>query len=179
MMAQKSKIVFWLVFGFLWFGISAFIVPKNGHEVESQTLFKIGRSKDIDEIWYTPNINDKKTIDQENPVNVFWVKKTEGNKTEPLTLFQRKYAYGIKYIKISKVQAVFQFVSYSKRNFTLKKNRIGEYRVFYNQNGRELELSKIYIQITGGSFWFPQIKHVEIYYTNPENQKTEVEILKP
>ncbi len=178
-MANVAKIKFWLILSVLWFGISAFTVPENMHEAENQTLFKIGRSKDINEIWYTPNINENGTINQENPVNVFWVKKNEQNKTEPLSLIQKKYAYGIKYLKITKDQAVFQFVSYSKRNFTLKKNSKGDYRVFYSQKGRELELSKIYIQITGGSFWFPKIKQVEIYYTNPENQKTEVEILIP
>jgi len=178
-MAQRSKVVFWMAFCFFWFGISAFTVPEKIHEDDSQTLFKIGRSKDINEIWYTPNFNKKGTFDPENPVNVFWVKKTEQNKTEPLSFIQKKYAYGIKYLKITNEQAVFQFVSYSKRNFTLKKNSNGDYKVYYSKRGSELELHKIYIQISGGTFWFPQIKQVEIYYSNTENHKLEVEILFP
>lgn len=147
--------------------------------VENYTLFKIGRTKDANEIFYTINLSKNGNLDSENPISVFWLKKTNGNKTEPLTWVQKKYAYGLKIIEKSEESAIFQFVSYNKRTFELKKNREGKFKVYTLSGDKLVEVNQIYIHLDGGSFWFPIISQVDLISNNPLTKEKVIETIKP
>lgn len=149
------------------------------NSTENYTLFKIGRTKDANEIFYTVQLDNKGNLDSENPISVFWLKRTEGNKTEPLTWIQRKYAYGIKIIEETDTYAKFQFVSYNKRTFLLKKNQQGEFKVYTLSENKIVEVNKIYIHLDGGSFWFPVISQVDLIALNPLTNENVIEVIKP
>ncbi|NJK96380.1 MAG: hypothetical protein HC905_17015 [Bacteroidales bacterium] len=40
---------------FTWLGASSFVIPAPEIYEDSQPLFKVARSKDLNEIWYAPN----------------------------------------------------------------------------------------------------------------------------
>ena len=65
------------------------------------SLFKIERSKDENQIIYDLNKNNKNELRKENPISIYWIRKTEGGKVKPLTWIQQTYAYGLKYTKVS------------------------------------------------------------------------------
>lgn len=131
----------------------------------SSNLFSIGRSKDANEIFYSINLNGKNKLNADNPINVYWIKRTENNKIEPLTWVQNKFAYGVMYLSKSETSARFCFAAYDKRVFELKKNKKNEFKVFTISCSQEVEVNRIYIYITGGTFWIPEIPKVELFAT--------------
>lgn len=151
------KSVFVLLIGLLFVGFNS---PST-----SSNLFSIGRSKDANEIFYSINLKDANSLNKENPINVYWLKKTENNKIEPLSWAQKKFAYGIVYLSKSASSAKFRFAAYDKRVFELKKNKNNEFKVFTVSGNKEVEVNRIYIYITGGTFWIPEIPKVELFAT--------------
>jgi hypothetical protein len=137
-----------------------------GNPAASYSLFKVGRTKDANEIFYDINLTSNGSLNVENPINIYWIKKTKGGTTEPLTSIQTKFAYGVDYLSKNEHSAVFQFVSYDKRTFTLKKDNKGVFRVFTSVRNKEVIVNQIYVYIVGGSFWFPTVPKVELHATD-------------
>lgn len=128
-------------------------------------LFKINRSRDADEIWYTVNLNKSGVPDKETPIEAYWIRKTGNNETEPLTWIQNKYAYGVRVIQPYSKQSEklkFQFVSYDGQDFELRKMVNGTFKVFTTIENKEVEVARIFVQIDGGSFWVPSIPYVKL-----------------
>jgi len=157
------------IIGILILVISASFGFKYTREVETNTgyhLFKIGRSKDANEIIYDINFDENGKPVNSDPLNIYWVKKTKNNKIEPLTWIQKKFAYGIKILDPgirNNNEWHFQFVSYAKRTFKLKQTDGNRYKVFTTLNEKEIEVTRIFVQIDGGSFWVPSISYVMLF----------------
>jgi hypothetical protein len=115
----------------------------------------------------------------EEPIKIYWIKNTKNGRTEPLTKIQQHFAYGLKFLEIAPEKAEFQFVSYSKRTLKLRKNNSGNFGVFTVLDGVEVELERVFIQIDGGTFWFPKITRVEVHAKNNVANQLVVEIIKP
>jgi hypothetical protein len=165
-------VAFMLLFGFS-------LVSANSEKTNDNSLFKIGRSKDANEIYYEVTSNPDGTLNLEEPIKIYWVKYTKNGEIEPLTKVQQLFAYGLKFLEVSPEKADFQFVSYSKRTLSLRKNNTGKYGVFIEVDGKEVELERVFIQIDGGTFWFPKITWVEVYAKEAEANELVVEVIKP
>lgn len=163
----------YLFLAFTLMSISSFDVKK---EVQ---LFKIQRSKDKNQIFYDLNLTKEGLLDEKEPINIYWIRSNEPNKKSPLTWVQKHYAYGLTYISKNESQAKFHFVSYSKKELILKKNKEEKFSVFTEYNNKWLELNRIFIQIDGGTFWFPKITRVELHSIDPITKKSIVEIINP
>ena len=151
----------------------------NRDVASSHSLFKIERSKDANQIFYNLNTINNNKLNPENPINIYWIRKTEGGKIKPLTWIQKHYAYGVDYTYASENFAKFHFVSSNKRDFILKRDKTGDFKVFTQLNNKEVEVNRIFIQIDGGTFWFPNISHVELHTKDPLTHKNIVEIIVP
>jgi len=165
----KSVLV--LAFGLLVVGFSS--------TTSSSSLFSILRSKDANEIFYTINLDNSNKLNTENPINVYWLKRTENNKVEPLSWIQNRFAYGIVYLSKSENYAKFRFAAYDKRVFELKKNNHNEFKVYTISENKEVEVNRIYIYITGGTFWIPEIPKVELFTTISGTDKKMKETIIP
>ena len=77
-----------------------------------------------------------------------------------------------------KTYAKFHFAGYSRRVFELKKNSNGKFNVFTISEGKEVIVNRIYITITGGTFWFPEIPKVELYAKLVNNGQMIIETIK-
>lgn len=143
------------------------------------TLFKIGRSKDANEIYYEVKTNQDGSLNLNEPINIYWIKYTKNGTIEPLTKIQQHFAYGLKFLNITSEEADFQFVSYSKRNLTLRKTVEGNYAVFIKVHEKEVRLERVFIQIDGGTFWFPKITRVEVHAKKAEPNELVVEVINP
>lgn len=150
----------------------------SGNE-NNNSLFKIGRSKDANEIFYEVKTTPAGTLDLKEPIRIYWIKHTENNVVKPLTLVQQKFAYGLKFMDATPEKADFQFVSYSKRTLQLRKNKNGNFAVFTEVDGAEVELKRVFIQIDGGTFWFPKITQVEVHAKKTEVNELVVEVIRP
>ncbi len=154
-----------MVFGLIaiWMASSSFAIDGTGVAVKAQILFKIERSRDADEIWYTLNLNQNGSLNFEDPIRAFWVKKSGSNKTEPLTRIQNRFAYGIKVLDSKNIEPAeweFQFVSYARQTFTLRQIEGDLFKVFTLYKNKEMEVTRIFVQIDGGSFWVPSVPYV-------------------
>jgi len=143
------------------------------------SLFKIERSKDPNEIFYDINLTQSGKLDIENPIDVYWIMHTDGEKTEPLTWIQKKLAYGLNFSSICETDAKFRFVSVSNRDFIVKKNKDGIYKVYTYSKDKEVTLNKIFVQIDGGTFWVPNITKVELHTTEVKTGRNTIEIINP
>lgn len=125
-------------------------------------LFKIERSKDANEVIYLLNLEKGNKLNLQDPIQVFWLKRTENNKYKPLTWIQQNFAYGLVYLEKNDSYAKFHFAGYNGRIFELKKNEYGHYKVYTSFENKVIEVTRIFIQIDGGSFWIPIIPYVEL-----------------
>jgi hypothetical protein len=142
-------------------------------------LFKVCRSKDANEIFYSVNTSKDGRLNLAEPIKIFWVKCTKSGQTEPLTKIQERYSYGLKYIKVSPDSVDFHFVSFPERTLKLRKNNSGNYCVFTNVNGKEVELEQVFIKFDGGTFLMPKIARVELHAKNLDTSNLVVEIIEP
>jgi len=163
---------------FFVFDIALGVWASSNSSVEKAPLLKIGRNRDANEIWYTANFNTNGMPDKERPVEVFWLKKTAQNKTEPLTWIQSRLAYGVKVLKNNPDKVEFQFVSYPYRTFEMRKYN-DRFQVFTTSNKQEVILERIFINISGGTFMLPQISKVELYGIDPTTGNKTLEIIRP
>lgn len=146
---------------------------------QNTKLFKIERSRDANQIFYEVQTILGNKLNTENPINIYWLRKTEGNKIKPLTWIQQKFAYGLSYTFVSDSLAKFHFVSYDKKDFYLMKDNHDNFRVFTKLNNQFVIVDRIYIHLTGGTFWVPKIPKIELHATVPKSKEKIVEIVKP
>ena len=151
---------------------------KSG-DANNSSLFKIGRNKDANEIFYEVKTTSIGTFDLNEPIKIYWIKYTENNAVEPLTKIQQHFAYGLKFWEVTSEKATFQFVSNSKRTLILGKNNAGKFSVFTEVEGKQVELERVFIQIDGGTFWFPKITRVEVHAKKAEANELVVEVIRP
>ena len=160
--------------------ILGFTNPKIDITSNSITsLFKIERSKDSNQIFYDVNLDNAGVLDSKAPISVYWKRNTEGGTIKPLTWIQQKFAYGLRFLNVNDEYATFQFVSYDKLSFTLKKKKGNQYEVYTKYNSKLLKMDRIYIQLDGGTFWFPNITAVEIYAKDVATGEDVIEIINP
>ena len=159
--------------------LCSFSLSNIGDSNTLTSLFKIERSKDNNQIFYDVNVDKNGNFNNEEPINIYWIKNTEGGTTKPLTWIQKKYAYGLKFLKISDDYATFRFVSSKQMYFTLKKDNKNHFEVYSKYKGQILNINRIFIKIDGGTFWFPNITAVEVYAKNVKTGEDVVEIITP
>ena len=116
----------------------------------------------------------------EEPINMYWVKNTDGGKKEGLNYAQKKLAYGLKYVKKEDDEIKFQFVSYGKRTFILRKLKgKSEYNVITYLNNKTVIVNRIYIHITGGTYFVPKIAYLQLYWKDAYSDKEGIEKVIP
>jgi hypothetical protein len=152
------------------------VPPVNDH-----SLFYIQRNKNTSTIVYETNLRKDGLPDPKNPLNIYWISYSSDSSVNPLTVIQRKYAYGITSRPYNgrKDAFVFQFVAYGKRDFYLLPQGNKKYLVFTNINGKFAEFKKLFIQLNGGTFWFPTIEYIELTGKDPVTHQTITERFKP
>lgn len=143
-------------------------------------LFYIQRTPNINTIIYALNVNDKNQLDTEEPVHVYWIRYGERGQTEELSYIQRHYAYGLKTKSLGNDKYELRFVSYKNLPFYLQRSpKDNKYYVYATVNKKEIILNRIYLQIEGGTFWFPEVKYVEVKGFDPVTGNEMTERFKP
>ncbi len=143
----------------LWLETDSFPIP---HGIEHQ-LFYIQRTPNINTIMYTLNLDEKGKMNEEYPVKAFWIRYAEDSTKQELSFIQRNYAYGLKYEKVNNDKYQLHFVSYKKYTFFLIRDPTdNKFKAYTEINGKLNVLSSIFIEIEGGTFWFPHVVYVEL-----------------
>lgn len=141
-------------------------VPK-----ERNQLFYLQRDPDINTIVYTLNIQDGK-LDTSNPVLSYWIRYADRGQTEKLSFIQRKMAYGISHKEIEPGVYELHLQAYKPLKIILSASKnTGKYQAVVKIENDEIVLNSIFVRITGGSFFKPNVKYVEIVGHNRKNGK--------
>ncbi len=125
-------------------------------------LFYIQRNLNQNTVVYVINQTKDGFLNEEYPMDVYWVNYTEGGVAKSLNQIQNKLAFGYKSKKINNESCRFHMVSYEQQEFYIGKNEEGEYHVHTKLNGRMSMISNIYVYAEDFGV-FPQVKYIEFY----------------
>jgi len=129
----------------------------------SNQLFYLQRDPNTNTIICQLNLDKRGEINKNQPVNVFWMRYGDKGEKKELSYIQRKFAYGIISKDLGNGQFELRFTSHKKLPMYLSKSVLDKkYHIYATINNKKMELERIFLRINGGSFWFPNVKYVEI-----------------
>jgi hypothetical protein len=146
------------------------------------SLFYIQRTKNTNAIVYEVNKGADGKINTKDPVKVYWIRYASDSTTEELTAIQRTYAYGVhsNLLKGQNNSFLLQLVAYKKRNiFLMPVPNSNRYVALMNINGKMAEIKRIFVSISGGTFWFPKVDYIELSGKDPSTHQPVVERFVP
>ena len=150
--------------------------------INENSLFYIQRSKNTNAIVYEVNRLPDSKINPTDPIKVYWINYASDSTTSELSLIQRKYAYGVSVKQYNKQKNSFilQLVAYKKRNiFLLPSGNEKHFIALMNINGKLAELKRVFVSISGGTFWFPKVDYIELSGIDPFSKQKTVERFVP
>jgi len=149
-------------------------------EPSSNQLFYIQRSSNINSIIYDANLGIDKKLDGKSPVHAYWIRYTEGNKKQELSVIQRSLAYGLHTKAITGELGSYEghFLAYRKRKFVVKLNPKGEPIALFPINGKMQILKKVFVKVDESGI-MPSVIHVELWGRDPITDKEVYEKFKP
>jgi hypothetical protein len=128
-------------------------------------LFYLQRTHNTNTIVYALNFNSDSTLNESEPVIVYWIRYADGGGTAPLTSIQRSFAYGVSAQMFNKEKKWFaiHLVAYNKADIYLMNSKTDKtYRAFTNINGKLAQLNRIFFKTDGDSFWSPNVVYIEL-----------------
>jgi hypothetical protein len=146
----------------------------------AKQLFYLQRTANTNTIICELNSDSRGIPNPEKPINVYWLLFTQGGARKELNYIQRNFAYGIDYKSEGNDSYELHFVSYKKRKFYLRWYApLKKYQVFASIDNKEAILQRIFVKVSGGSFWVPNIVYVEFRGLDPVSGKEVIERFKP
>ena len=130
-------------------------------------LFYLQRTPNANTIVYELNYKNGE-LDSNEPVHAFWIRYGERGQRAELSSIQRSFAYGIRSKFLSRDNYELRFLSYKKAVMYLRKAPDKKYYVYVTINQKQAILYCIYLKISGGSFWSPNIEYAELKGTDPD-----------
>lgn len=161
------KTFFLLLFPVLATAQSSFPAPPNA----PQRLFYVQRTSNTNTIIYDANtIDNGRSFNAKQPVNVYWIRYAEEGQIEPLNYIQRTMAYGVEVRPTSHAgEYEFNVVSYPQRKLRLSIDGMGRPHALLNINGKPAWLNRVFIKIEGKKVGIiPEVKYVELFGTDPK-----------
>ncbi len=136
-----------------------------------QSLFYIQRSGNANTIVYDANLLSGSKLDEKKPINIYWIRYTDGGTREGLSFIQRNLAYGVSVDQLGENNFQFHLVSYARKKFILEMGPDGKPRARMEVNGKQVVVKRIYVSIEQSSLWSlaPKVQYVEIFGADPWN----------
>jgi hypothetical protein len=125
-------------------------------------LFYLQRDPNTNTIIYQLNVNRAGQVEEDEPINVFWLRYDEQGQRKDLNYIQRKFAYGLSAEKLAPEKYQLKFAAYNKVPFYLMRwSADRAFHVFTVISNRQIVLSRVYLRIEGGTFWVPNVRYIE------------------
>lgn len=131
-------------------------------------LFYLQRSKNKNTIVYELNTLPDGSLNQKEPVHIYWLRFEEGGKKMDLLYVQKKLAFGVDAVLADKQKGdyVLNIVSYKERSLFLQKHLVDnkpKYMVFIVINGKFAILQSIFVTAVDNFWGYPVVSSVELY----------------
>jgi hypothetical protein len=137
-------------------GIEFPVPPSN-----PKHLFYLQRPANTNTLIYELNAENG-VPDKKKPIHVFWISYAKNGQKEELSGLEKRYAYGVKVTELAEGQFEFYLVSCKYLKLLLKQGDDKFYHVYANINNKLLMVSRIYIEVKGGSLFKPNIDYVDV-----------------
>ncbi|GAB3582605.1 DUF4833 domain-containing protein [Hymenobacter daeguensis] len=125
-------------------------------------LFYLQRDPNSNTVIYQLNVDRAGKLDEDEPVNVFWIRYDEHGERKDLNFIQRKFAYGLTAEKLAADKYELKFAAYNKVRFYLLKSPVDKaFHVYTTIGGKQIQLERVFLRIEGGTFWVPNVKYIE------------------
>ena len=125
-------------------------------------LFYLQRDPNTNTVIYQLNVDRAGHLDENEPVNVFWLRYDEHGERKELNFIQRKFAYGLTAEKLATDKYELKFAAYGKVRFYLLRSPTDKaFHVYTTIAGKQLQLERVFLRIEGGTFWVPNVKYIE------------------
>ena len=132
-------------------------------------LFFIQRNLNMNTVVYVLNKNLDGTVNEHYPMNVYWIKYTNGGQVQELNYIQNKLAFGYESNMISNNVFEITMVSQKKLRFFLCLDADSEtYRIVTKINDKNAYLNNIYVYAEEFGL-FPDVKYIELYGLEAES----------
>ena len=142
-------------------------------------LFYLQRDPNSNTVIYQLNLDDTGRLDEQEPVQAFWIRYAEQGQRKGLNYIQRKFAYGISTKKTAPNTYELKFAAYDKLPLYLAKLKLDDaYHIYATVNNKQLVLNRIFVRIEGGTFWVPNVKYIELDGWNAATREPLVERIK-
>jgi hypothetical protein len=155
-------------------GLLAPLLPQNATQTSqpmlnfpvpagvANQLFYLQRDPNTNTVIYQLNVNRAGQVDEDEPINVFWLRYDEQGQRKDLNFIQRKFAYGLSAKKLGPDKYELKFAAYNKIPFYLMRSGLDKaFHVFTVINNKQIVLTRVYLRIEGGTFWVPNVRYIE------------------
>ena len=139
-------------------------IPK----VSDNLLFYIQRNLNFNTVVYEINKNTSGQINQDYPMDVYWIKYSEHGQVQQLNFIQNNLAFGYKSKLINSETYSFKMVSADMFQFYIT-NIDGQHSVITKINDQDAILSNIYVFADEVGL-FPDVRYIEFYGNYLNNQ---------
>lgn len=133
-------------------------------------LFYLQHTRNQNTVMYEVNLKDGKP-DPEKPVHVYWIRYSERGQVQELNDLQRRLAYGIHSEPMPDGTYMLNIVSSKKFKVHLKPSANGSFSAFTMINQHPAILTRLFINIVGGTQLSPKIEYVQISGVDVESKK--------
>jgi hypothetical protein len=145
-----------------WEDSTRFPVPKG-----ENLLFFLQRTKDANTVIYELNFKADGILDTDNPVKTSWIRYTENGRHKELNAIEEKFAYGVVSHSSGDDQYEIRLAAYKKMPLHLKRSaKDNKYHIFLRCEEKESLLTRVFVQVNGGSFWNPKVDYIDLTATD-------------
>lgn len=142
--------------------------PEENTYPTSERLFHIARSANKNLVCYDVNLENGK-LNTKTPLNVYWVNREEQpGKTNGLSYFQRKMAYGYKLVAEGDNSSEITLSAYPAKKLTICQ-RDSKYVCLVTINNREAILESLYVKAKPSNPL--SVEYVELQGIIPDTQE--------
>ncbi|HQV75172.1 MAG: DUF4833 domain-containing protein [Flavobacteriales bacterium] len=137
---------------------------------EPNMLFYIQRSVNENTIIYALKLKPDGSINSKDPVDVYWRRYQEDGRREELDFVQRTFVYGLRTKDLGdKIE--LRCIGFDKMPVYVYKNGAGTAarHAMVVVNEKLMLLDRVFIQINGGTYWFPNVEYAEFSGSDPVN----------
>jgi len=126
----------------------ALVLPDYPVPPKSDTLlFYLQRSNNSNTVVYEANVKRNGQLDQDEPVNVYWLRFNTNGERRALKTTERLFAYGVESERLRKNEFHVNLVSYEDRKARVFIGRDGKPRAAMDVDGRPAILRWAYVTV--------------------------------
>ncbi|WP_223649251.1 DUF4833 domain-containing protein [Hymenobacter psoromatis] len=130
-------------------------------------LFYLQRDPNTNTVVYQLNVNEAGQLNEDEPINIFWLRYQEQGQRKPLNFIQRHFAYGFTSKKLAPNKYELKFAAYGKIPlYLMKSGSDNTFHVFVTVANTQIQLERVYLRIEGGTFWVPNVRYIELQGLN-------------